>query len=549
MTIPSSSPLRVIARDRSARRLALAYGIFNGAEYAVWVTLIVYAYRRGGASESGLVALTQLLPAAAAAPIVGVLSQRRAPEHMLAMGYWIQGTALGCAALTVAIDGPPLIVYGFMLVMSIAITTTRPAQALVTPRLAKSPNELTALNVVTEWTAQGAIFVAPAIAGAMLTVSSFASVFATFSAALIIGAVAVSGLSGPVTPIPTGESASVWSQILGAARLASRDRAIRLVLLLGGVSFVVVGALDVMIVVLVIEQLHGTVSEAAWMTAALGAGGIVGAGASTLLIGRRLAPALGTAAFGIGVSLTLVGFIPGQAAAYALLFAAGLGQAVFAVAGHSLLQRCCPTDSVGRIFALFESFATFGLAIGAIAAPAMISGLGTDSAFILVGLALPVTVACTIRSLWRLDDAANVPIVELLLLRSLPIFLHLPPPALEGLARNATPVDFPAGTLLMSQGEPGDRYLAIAQGDAEVVRNGLVIAHRSRGEGVGEIALLRRVPRTATVRAQTAVRAFAIERHDFLVAVLGHDATPVSADRISAAIADGVDEFSDSPNP
>lgn len=351
-----------------------------------------------------------------------------------------------------------------------------------------------------------------------------------------------------------GEAPSAWSQIVAAVRLASRDRAVRLVLLLSSLGFVVIGALDVMIVVLAIDQLHGTASDAAWMTAVLGAGGMVGAGASSLLIGRRLAPALGAAAFGIGVSLSLIGFIPGHAAAYALLFAAGIGQAVFAVAAHSLLQRCCPTNSVGRVFSLRESLAMLGLAIGSIAAPVLISELGTDGAFVILGSALPLAVACAIRSVWRLDDVANVPIVELSLLRSLPIFWHLPAPALEGLARNATPATFPAGTLLMTQGEPGDRYLAIAGGDAEVIRDGVVVAHRSAGEGVGEAALLRRIPRTATVRAHTAVRALAIEKHDFVVAVLGHDATHLVADSIAAiAIADDGDgdgdEYCESSEP
>ena len=101
----------------------------------------------------------------------------------------------------------------------------------------------------------------------------------------------------------------------------------------------------------------------------------------------------------------------------------------------------------------------------------------------------------------------------------------MPGPALEGLARNAQRVTFAPGAYLMRQGEPGDRYLAIAAGTAEVLADGEAIATCSAGDGVGEIALLRSVPRTASVRSRTAVEALAISKADFLIAVTGHPGT------------------------
>ena len=132
------TPLRVVVRDRRSLRVALAFTIFNGAEYAVWVALMVYSYQRGGATESGLVALGQLLPAAALAPLAGVLAERYAPERVLGFGYWTQSGTLALAAITLAFNGPALLVYGLVMLMTIAITATRPAQALVTPLLVRS---------------------------------------------------------------------------------------------------------------------------------------------------------------------------------------------------------------------------------------------------------------------------------------------------------------------------------------------------------------------------------------------------------------------------
>ena len=96
---------------------------------------------------------------------------------------------------------------------------------------------------------------------------------------------------------------------------------------------------------------------------------------------------------------------------------------------------------------------------------------------------------------------------------------------------------------LMVEGEYGDRYLAIVDGTVDAFQHGAVIATRSRGDGVGETALLRDVPRTATVRARGPVHALAIAKDDFLIAVTGHPAThAVAADLAARRVVDGTDD-------
>jgi CRP-like cAMP-binding protein len=126
-----------------------------------------------------------------------------------------------------------------------------------------------------------------------------------------------------------------------------------------------------------------------------------------------------------------------------------------------------------------------------------------------------------------------VPVVQIALLRSLPLFAELPAPALEGLARALTPVTVPAGTVLIREGDPGDAYYAIAAGEFDVSQAGHPLRHCGRGEGVGEIALLRDVPRTATVVAHTDATVYKLDRDPFLTAVVGHAPTQRQADRIA----------------
>lgn len=517
----SSSMVRSVLRDPHAARLTVAYTCFNGAEYAVWIALMVYAYERGGTTESGIVAVSQLVPAGLLAPLAGVLAERRSPDRVLAYGYWAQSIAVGAAAATLALGGPALGVYGFTMLMTSAIVLTRPAQAMVTPRVARSVDGLTALNVVTEWANQVAMFGAPACAAGLLALGGPEAVFGLFAVALAVGATVT-----PRLPAEVARAGAIGTTALAEVRAGFRtaisEPAVRTVLLVNGLSFVTIGALDVITIDLAIRRFDGSSSTAAWMTATLGAGGILGAALGSRLIGRRLAPALVCATLAYGGSIALIGIFSNQRFVFFMLFVAGVGQVIVAISSQSILQRCSPALAIGRIFALREALFCLGLAAGSIAASASIAGLGLGGTLVAVGALLPMGAAVSARTIWGLDAAATVPVVELALLRRLPIFGRLPAPTLEGLARSVTPVDFEPGAYLMVEGEPGDRYLAIAAGVAEVSQQGVVIGTVTTGDGVGEIALLRDVPRTASVRADTKVEAMALGKEEFLIAVTGH---------------------------
>jgi CRP-like cAMP-binding protein len=125
--------------------------------------------------------------------------------------------------------------------------------------------------------------------------------------------------------------------------------------------------------------------------------------------------------------------------------------------------------------------------------------------------------------------------VQIALLRSIPLFAELPAPAVEGLAAALTPAEVPARAVLIRQGEEGDAYYAIAAGQLDVFQDGRFVRRCGRGEGVGEIALLRAVPRTATVTAHTDATVYRLAREPFLTAVLGHAATQRQARDVTDA--------------
>jgi len=155
---------------------------------------------------------------------------------------------------------------------------------------------------------------------------------------------------------------------------------------------------------------------------------------------------------------------------------------------------------------------------------------------VVVGSILPVLAIATRIPLVRLDDSTVVDHGrELDLLRSIPIFSPLSPPVLEGLAARLELVRAGPGEAVVQQGEHGDRFYVIASGELEVAIDGASQGTLGPGEHFGEIALLRDVPRTATVTARTEVEVFALEREDFLAAVTGHSASAEAAEAVVGA--------------
>jgi MFS family permease len=230
----------------------------------------------------------------------------------------------------------------------------------------------------------------------------------------------------------------------------------------------------------------------------------------------------------------LIGLRPTAAAAIAFLVLGGAGRVVVDVAGRTLLQRLAPTNLLARVFGLLEGLTMAGLALGSLLAPALVAVGGAQLALLGVGALLPLAALVAGRSLQHVDRKADVPVVEIGLLRALPLFAPLDAPALESLARALEPVEVAAGRAVVTEGEVGDRFYLVADGRVEARRAGSVLSVLERGSGFGEIALLHDVPRTATCVATEASHLYALERQDFLEAVTGHSAVSDAAHRLAA---------------
>jgi MFS family permease len=411
---------------------------------------------------------------------------------------------------------------------------TRPTVATLVPALARVPEELMAANVVTGWIESVSVLVAPAVAGLLIAAWGPGWVFLLMGGLVLVGALLVLPIKGPPSA-PREAGPGTMAELLEGFQVLRDEPQARLLVGLLGSQFVAMGMLDVLYVVLAVGTLAMGQGGAGYLNAAFGAGGVIGIAITASLVGRaRLMPAVITSLAVWLVAFALMTVWSHALAALLLLAVAGAARSLFDVAGRTLLQRTAPANVLARVFGILEALIMAGTAVGALIAPVLVNLGGTRAATIGVGIMLPLLALLGGRRLLALDASANVPVVEIGLLRSLRLFTALPPPEIEGLARSLEPLSASAGQAVVVQGENGDRYYAIADGEFEVTVDGRRIATLGRGDGFGEIALLHDGVRTATVSALTPGRLYFIDKGPFLEVLTGHPAAQLTATAIVA---------------
>jgi MFS family permease len=513
-------------RNRNVLRVELAWGTAITAEWAYFVALGVFAYDVGGASAVGLAGLIRLLPAGVVAPSAASLGDRYRRERLL-LGAAILGSVALAGSAAAAFADTESGVFAGAALFGVSSTLIRPTLQALLPSLTRTPEELVASNAATSIVESLGTLIGPLAAGVLV---EQARVGVTFAAAAGVMAVGV----GLILLVRTEGGAT--------GRAASRGRpgfAWRTVVQHPGAPVVVVlmvaqafvrGCLNVLIVVAAFRLLDGGGGTVGILTAAIGAGGVIGAVVSSTIHGSRLARVFALSLLGWGLPIVLMAPSPELVAAFVLLAVVGASNSIEDVAGFTLLQRAIRDDALSGVLGLIWGGAMGALALGSIATPLLVRELGARTAFVLVGLLLPALAIAGYRRM-RALDAESVPTRQQDLVDGVPMFAPLSLAAKERLASRLVPLDVPVDATVVRSGDVGDRFYIV---DSGTVRVTLESGEKELGAGeyFGEIALLRDVPRTATVTTTTAARLYALERADFLAAVTGHALAEAAAEEV-----------------
>jgi hypothetical protein len=261
-----------------------------------------------------------------------------------------------------------------------------------------------------------------------------------------------------------------------------------------------------------------------------------GLGSVGLARRRNLAPVVLAGALLLGLAQASVAALGALAPVVVALILVGIGIALILVSSRTLLQRSVDDSVLARVLSIQEGVYLTGLTIGALLGPALIAVFGPHSAFLPVGLAVAGIGLLAQGSVRSLDRVAVVPVREIDLLARVPFLAALPPYELQRLAQGTQWQRIAAGQDVVRQGDPADSYYLVSSGEFSVSVDGAVRAHRlTAGDGFGEIALLNRIARTATITAMVDGELLVVPSEAFLAAVTSSSDGERQAREISRA--------------
>ena len=532
----STRAFGAVFQNRGLRRLQLAWACAVIGGWAYIVSLAVFAFRENGAYAVGGLAVARWITSGVAAPIAGVIGDRYPRVRVLIGSCVLRSAIIALAGVAMLTGVSPFVVYVLAVLAALAGTVFSPSEAALVPALARSPEELTAANVTASTIDSVATFFGPALGGFLLAATSTETVFFVSAGLVALAAIVVSGVPEPARePRAEGEEEEgVVAHGLAGFKTVLGNRRLRLITALLVAYTGLDGALDVLIVILALETLNLGDSGVGFLNSAAGIGGLLGVVVAAGLVGRRgLAAPIGLAMAFWGIPIVLIGLWPTKASALALLAAVGAATTIVGVAGDTLMQRAVPEEVLARVFGVLDSMMLVAVAIGAAVAPFLIDGLGTNGTLIVIGAVLPLLAAASWRRLREIDAATEPARRQLDLLLANPIFAPLPPPRLEELAQGLDERRIAAGATIITEGERGDEFFLVAEGRVRVSVDGAQAGELGPGEGFGEIALLRDVPRTATVRAVDDTVLYVLDRGQFLGALSGHTDSAAAAEAVA----------------
>lgn len=540
----SATAFGAVIRNPNLRWLELAWTASVVGHYAYLIAVSVYAYGVGGEEAVGLIILARLIPAALAAPFAGLLGDRFRRERVLLVTNASRIVLVAAAALGVFLEAAPAVVYVLAVAATIAYTPYRPANAALTPSLARSPAELTAANAVAGGVSSLALFVGPALAGFLLAVASAGVVFLLTAFLLVVstGFLLLIKTAAVERPKSELEAPTIVSEVLAGFSAIGRQPALRVMIGLIAAQHAFAGAVQVFIVVASVELLGFGTSGVGILNSAIGVGAFIGAIVALSLTGaRRLSPAFMFGIVLLGVPLIILGFWSAAVTGILLFGLIGIGSSIVDVSGLTLIQRAVPDQVLARVFGVIQMLMLSAMGLGAAAAPVLISLFGVEGAIIATGAFLPALVVLVGRKVARIDAAAERPDPdELRILGTVPIFSPLPGVTLEQLAGRLVPLRLEPDTVVIKEGDAGDRFFIIAEGTVQVSEYGRPIADLSAGGYFGEIALIRDVARTATVTTKTQTVLYALDRDDFLAAVTSHAPSAEAAEEVVSSRLAGI---------
>jgi MFS family permease len=517
------------------RGLYVLVGVQSAVEFAVWVTVLVVAFERGGASATGLAVAAQLVPAALLAPIITAAGDRFPRHLVLSAGFAVLALSAGALTIALAVELPLAVVYVAAAGFTVALSATPGSVASLLVHHARSPQQLIHWNVGMAVGQAAGSLVGPVIT-ALLLATTGPWVAAAAVATTCAATAAVVGRQFPRDDRPPSDL-RLWQVVtdsLEGLRYATTTPATAAILGFMGLVGVMVGAYDVLLVAIAFDRWGEGGSGTAILTATF----FVGALAVSAITRRRFSWTLTKTTVVGAMLLTVPIVLAGQWApivlVVALIAVVGAGHALVEIGARTLLQRAGAETFTSRVFGVLDSTILITSSIGATMVGMVLVDAELTAVLVPLGLVSGVVLTVAASSLRRLERNTGGADPALLdAIAGVSFLASLPLPTLERLAGGLGRRTVPCDTTITRQGDNGTEFFILLDGQVAVSVDGEPVGLLAAPASFGEIALLHDEPRAATVTAVTECRLGVIGRAAFLDAVR----RSVSSHRSALAVA------------
>jgi len=461
-------------RNRNLLRLEVIWAAATLVRWALGILVALYAYDVAGAAAVGLAALVRMIPAALLAPRLAMIADRRSRRGVLMVSLVARLVLAAALWAAVSADGALGLVLTLAAAYGVADALQKPTQAALLGVHARNPTELAAANTLWSMLDNAAFLAGSLLVGVLVALSGVPAAFAATIVPLAVAALVLVGLPSD-TPPPPFEHTSARDESLAGVRVVWRSAQLRLLTGVLVADMFVQAIVDVLLVVAAISLLGMGEEGAGWLSAAWGAGGVLGGVVAAVLIERRRLAGLMAGGLMLGgLPLLGVAIWPEAGAAVALFVALGLGFGVLEVTLLTLTQRLIPSDVLARVYGLQETLTIAVMAVGSVVASGLVIALGEGGALVVSGLLLPAAAVLLIAGRRLLDTGAPASDADFELLRGVQPFATLPVATVENLAARAEQRVVTAGTEVVRQGEHGSSFFVIRAGQVDILKNGLL---------------------------------------------------------------------------
>lgn len=530
--------LRAALTHRDFRLLMGAFTISGVGSWAYNVALIVYVYdRTHSAGWVGAVTIGRFLPALLLGAYSGVVAERFERVRLMWSLDLICTVLMAGLATAAAVHAPAIVAIAFGGVTSVVTTAYQPAVSAITPLLVPE-SDLAAANTVRNTVDNLVLVLGPAIGGLLLLLGSATAAFVVNGATFLVSALLVSRMRARSIPVDVTEDGSVGplrQMLVGMRALAGSSSAALLVAFCLVTSFIY-GTDTVLFVVISRERLGTGADGYGWLLLGLGVGGIaVAALVAHISAWPRLGPAIliGIGAYCVPTLALIVVRQPFLAVLVQVV--RGSGTIVVDVLAVTALQRSVPEDRLARVFGAFWTFVLLAISLGALTTPLLLRAGGLDFTLWMVGAIVPALCLAGWPALHAMDGRNVVRLAQIAsrveVLEHVSILAEAPRAVLEQLATASVEIDVAAGRDVVVEGEEADALYVIERGAVRVrARRGgeseRELATLGVGDVFGEIGVLAKIPRTATVSTSEPCRLLQIDGQVFADALINSVVRP-----------------------